>query len=115
MPPLPSISVIIPARDAAKTISATLASLVAARDLIREVIDDCSTDRTREAARVAARLGELPLTVIEGEGRGPGAARNLGLGIATGRLIYFIDADDEAIPNGLRRLEATLSGGPDIS
>lgn len=85
-------SVIVPARDAETTIGRTLVALAAQRfegayEVI--VVDDCSADAT------ARRLEQAPLelTIVEGEGQGPAAARNLGVAASSGRALAFLDAD----------------------
>ena len=101
-----SISVIIPARNAAGTITRGLRSLAPDRNLIREIllIDDASDDDTAGTAKLAALQHTLPLTVLEANVRNAGAARNIGLRHAGGDLIFFLDADDELFRGGLRRL-----------
>jgi GT2 family glycosyltransferase len=86
---MPTVSVVIPARDAAATIGATLAALAAqgADEVI--VVDDASTDATAAMANAAAVVTQ----VVRGPGRGPGAARNRGVEVATGEAIAFLDAD----------------------
>ncbi|MFO1184479.1 MAG: glycosyltransferase family 2 protein [Bauldia sp.] len=114
MTALRDITVIIPARNAVASIGATLASLAAARDLIATVllVDDASDDGTAAAARTAADASALPLTVIDGGGRGPGAARNRALERATSDFVFFIDADDQVLPGGLARMRSALAADP---
>ena len=86
-----SITVVVPARNAAETLTATLDSLLGQsvgppRVL---VVDDASEDDTAAVARTAGVQHVLP-----GPGRGPGAARNVGILAATTPLIAFCDADD---------------------
>jgi glycosyltransferase involved in cell wall biosynthesis len=97
---VPSVSVVIPARDASATLGATLAGLAAQERRPDEVIvvDDGSGDATvvlAEAAPVVTR-------VIAGPGEGPGAARNAGAVAATGDVLAFLDADCEPQPGWLR-------------
>jgi O-antigen biosynthesis protein len=108
------ISAIIPARNAADTIVRTLDSLVCDRDLFCEVllVDDGSDDDTARIAVGAARERNLPLTVKSGRFGGAGAARNAGIAEAQGKYIYFIDADDEMGPGGLRLLHDALVRDP---
>ncbi len=85
------VSVIIPARNEAATIAATVRAVrAAARSVPVEVIvvDDGSTDATGAGAAAAgARVLRL-----EGPGN-PGAARNRGAELAVGDPLIFLDAD----------------------
>jgi len=76
-----------------------------ARGELAEIVfvDDGSTDDTR------AIVAEFPVTVVAGEGRGPGAARNLGWRAAAQELIWFIDSDCVAEPDALARLVACMA------
>ena len=47
---------------------------------------------------------EFPITYIRGEGRGAGAARNLGWRAARTPLVWFVDSDCVAEPDALSRL-----------
>ncbi len=58
------------------------------------VIDDCSTDRTRSVLQPYWTR----ITLLQGPGNGPSAARNVGLVAATGDYIAFLDHDDEWPP-----------------
>jgi glycosyltransferase involved in cell wall biosynthesis len=95
------ISVIIPARNAARTLAAQLSALADQTPPHRwrhedwEVIvaDNGSEDGT--AAVVAAWAGRLPVRIVDASARpGPAAARNLGAAAARGVLLAFTDADD---------------------
>lgn len=89
----PTVSVIIPAYNAAHTLGACLRSVVTAQydgsvDLI--VVDDASTDDTVAIAEsFEARI------VRRETGGSPAAARNAGAKIATGEILIFVDADTE--------------------
>ncbi|MEN8148967.1 MAG: glycosyltransferase [Planctomycetota bacterium] len=60
------------------------------------VVDDGSTDGTADAIRNDSRV-----TLIETENRGPAAARNAAIEVATGRFLAFLDSDDAWYPTGL--------------
>lgn len=94
-------TVIIPARDAARTLPAALAALARQEcDANFEVlvVDDASRDDT---ARVAA-ASAIGARVLRGTGAGPAAARNLGAAHARGAVLAFTDADCEPAPDWLR-------------
>ncbi len=83
--------VVIPARDEERSIAACLAAL-AAQTVPREafetilVLDVCADGTAHVAERSAATLG-LPLTLVQGPGRGAGAARRTGMDLAAARLL----------------------------
>ena len=109
------ISVIIPARNAAATIGATLSSLVADKTLIHEIllIDDGSDDGTVSKAWEAAHRHALPLNVTRVQRGNAGAARNAGLAQVRGAHVFYLDADDEVIPGGLTLLREALRSNPE--
>ena len=92
LPPMPSASVIVPARDAGDTLPRTLRALAQQRfagEFEVIVVDDGSRDGTVAAAR---RAGPA-VTVIEQTPQGPAAARNAGAARARGEVLAFCDAD----------------------
>lgn len=58
------------------------------------VIDDGSTDGSYAIAQTWQQRYPGSVTAIRTENRGVSAARNLGLGNARGKFVYFIDSDD---------------------
>lgn len=102
------ISVVMPAYNATHYMPLVLEPLVA---LLREgkvdevlVVDDQSTDDT---ASVAERLGAR---VLKNAARGgPGAARNLAAFHAKGDILWFVDADVIAWPDGPEKIRAAFA------
>lgn len=89
-----TVSVVIPAFNEEKSISATLESLAKQQtDLSFEVIvvDNASTDRTAEVANSFA--DRLSIRVISESRKGRGQARTTGFAAAQGEIIFSTDAD----------------------
>jgi glycosyltransferase involved in cell wall biosynthesis len=90
---MPTISVIIPAYNAERTILETIASVQQQTfsdfDLI--VINDGSKDRTLELLH---NITDERLKIFSYENGGVCVARNRGISHATGEFIAFLDADD---------------------
>jgi len=101
-----SVSVIIPAYEAIKTIGRALDSVATQSVLPNEVIviDDGSKDGTgKEAARVGRAIKGTNFKLLTQNQGGAGAARNRGIREATSAIIAFLDADDEWLPKKLER------------
>jgi glycosyltransferase involved in cell wall biosynthesis len=102
----PSVSVVIPTRDRWPFLERALSSVFAQTVPVHQVVvvDDGSTDGTvdRLAERRDPRMKVVPLT------RSGGAphARNVGMAASRGRIIAFLDSDDEWLPT---YLETTLA------
>lgn len=98
---MPLLSVVIPTWNRAHIVCEAIESALGQRIGQVEVIvvDDGSTDNTGEvlAKSYGSRIRLLRLP----RRRGPGAARNAGIGLATGRLVAFLDSDDIWLPGKL--------------
>lgn len=106
----PSVSVIIPTYNIRPLLEVALDALrgqtLAADQLEVIVIDDGSTDDTWPfLEQTAARWPQLETVQAQHSGK-PAIARNIGLRRATGRYVFFHDADDRMTPDALRRLVA---------
>lgn len=110
-----TVSVIIPARNAAETLGETLESLLAQTrgDWTALVIDDGSTDTTTDVVRTyAARHPRIGLLSDDRTSEGASAARNRGIAATDGRWLLFLDADDWIEPAFLERMLAVLDSRP---
>ena len=113
--PLPSLSVVIPARDEEGWIEATVESHCSQDypDLQVVIVDDCSTDHTPE---ILGRLQErFPnLHVVRGHAPPEGwlgkpYAINQGLALARGEMVLIADADVRYAPGTHRRAVAEMA------
>jgi glycosyltransferase involved in cell wall biosynthesis len=102
---VPEVSVVMPAREAARTIGGAVRSVLGQtfRDLELLVVDDGSADETGAEAVRAAGPDERLRLVRRASPGGPGAARNDALGLASGRWAAFLDADDLWLTDKLER------------
>lgn len=100
-----TVCVIIPAFEAKATIGRAVRSALAQREVSEViVIDDASRDTTSAAAAAAGDgSGRLRLLRLD-QNRGPAAARNAGLRIASAPLVAILDADDHLLPERFARL-----------
>jgi glycosyltransferase involved in cell wall biosynthesis len=98
----PVVSVLMPARNAELTIGEALKSVMfqSMSDWELLVINDASTDGTETVVlKHAGRDSRIRL--LQSNGSGEPAARNVGLDAARGRWIAMLDADDVALPSRL--------------
>lgn len=104
-PGAPLVSVVIPAYNASRTLRAACDSLRAQTlaDWRCTIVDDGSTDDTADLARAIAR-DDPRFRIVHQANRGLAGARNTGLAHCTGTYVYFLDADDLALPDALRTL-----------
>ena len=112
----PLVSVIVPAYNAERTLSATLRSALAQtyRRLEIIVVDDGSSDRTASIA-YGFREQDDRIVVIEQTNAGVAAARNAGLAASVGALVAPLDADDLWHPEKIARQLARFAENPDAA
>lgn len=101
-----SITVIIPAYNAAATLGACLQAVWRQTQPAAEIIvvDDASRDGT---AAIARRHGATVVALPRNGG--PGVARNAGAAAATGEILAFTDSDCVPPPDWLERITAPLA------
>ncbi len=116
----PDVSVIIGAYEAMPYLVDCLASVEAQTigpERIEVIaVDDGSTDGTGEYLEEFAARAAMPVTVIRQDNSGgPSGPRNVGLGKAAGRYVFFLDADDRLGPEALRSMVAMADeNGTDV-
>jgi glycosyltransferase involved in cell wall biosynthesis len=95
-----SISVIIPIYNCDRYLAEAIQSVLDQTYPVHEIIvvDDGSTDESIAIARQFPQVKVLTQTH-----QGAAAARNLGIRVATGEFIAFLDADDVWLPDKLAR------------
>ena len=113
---MPRVSVLMPVRDAARTVRAAAASILrqTERDLALVCVDDGSTDGT---PAILARLAERDRRVEVVRGPGEGIARALARGFARcdAEVVARMDADDVARPARLALQLEALGAAPSLA
>jgi glycosyltransferase involved in cell wall biosynthesis len=108
----PTISVIIPAYNAAGCLARCLDAVRASRHQPLEciVVNDSSTDDTE---RIAAKYPVRAVNLAGGP-KGPGQARNRGADLARGEILLFVDSDVIIRPDTLSLVAGTFARRPEI-
>ena len=106
---MPKISIIIPNYNTEKYLPRCLDSLIhqSFQDIEIIVIDDGSKDRS-VAVIQSYQDDRIRLLHHQGDGFGPGGARNMGLDAATGKYIMFCDSDDWYEQNMCQKMYETI-------
>lgn len=103
----PLVSVVLPTYNHAHYLPESLGSVLSQSysplELI--VVDDGSSDETQA---VVQRCSDGAVRYVSQRNRGLAAARNLGLSVARGEFVAFLDADDHFLPDHLRVSVAAL-------
>lgn len=113
---MPTISVIVPVYNVEKYLAHCLESIRKQDFLDLEIIciNDGSTDTSPRLLTIASEL-DPRILVINQDNRGVSAARNRGLGVASGEIIMFVDGDDFLAPGACKTVAETFSKDkPDI-
>ena len=112
--PAPAVSVVMPLYNRARTVGRAIDSVLKQNfvDFELIIVDDGSTD---DGAEVVAGVGDKRIRLIRlGQNRGGNAARNHGVREARGRIISFLDSDDEYLPNKLQTIVDTFDANPGL-
>lgn len=92
---MPKVSIIIPVYNTKPYLEACLDTIInqSLQDIEIICINDGSTDGSLNILEAYAER-DARITVLSQENKGQSSARNLGLSIATGEYVYFMDSDD---------------------
>ena len=106
---MPKVSVIIPVYNVENYLRKCLDSVInqTLKDIEIICVDDGSTDGSGAILDKYAQKDER-IRVIHQKNQGLGAARNVGIDLAKGEYIYFIDSDDYVAKNALEILFQTI-------
>jgi len=98
----PLVSVVIPVHNRASDLRNALNSILT-QGLDVEIIfvDDASTDQSPATIRELASLHSSVRFELLSNNRGGGFARNVGIDMAAGKWVAFLDSDDLWLPNKL--------------
>ncbi|MCQ2313105.1 MAG: glycosyltransferase family 2 protein [Paludibacteraceae bacterium] len=100
----PIVSIIMPCYNSTAYIQEAVESVIAQTfsDWELIIVDDCSTDPKMASLlqTIASQDTRISFHTLE-HNSGPGAARNLGIKMAKGRFIAFLDSDDYWYPHKL--------------
>lgn len=112
------VSVIIPVYNSQEFIGGCLQQVLA--QSLQEVevvcVDDGSTDDSADIIAQAAQR-DSRVKLFRQENAGPGSARNVGIAVATGEFVTFLDADDRYSSDDYLRVlyEGAVDNGVDVS
>ena len=112
----PLVSIIMPCFNAGAMLRPALASALgqAWPNIELIFVDNNSTDGSLEIARAAAAETSRPMQVALCPEQGVNHARNLGYGLASGKFIQWLDADDELAPDKIALQVAAMQADPTI-
>lgn len=107
-----TVTVVIPTYNRAALLKSSVQSVLnqSYQDFEIIIVDDASTDNTRE---MVGTFKDTRIRYLRHEkNRGEAAARNTGIGQATGKYIASQDSDDEWLPGKLEKQVMLLESSP---
>lgn len=108
-------SIIIPTYNYGHFIAAAIQSVLAQPNKNYEliIVDDGSTDNTKAIVSKFVKQNSF-VRYIKQSNQGAAAARNLGIKLASGDYLLFLDADDRLSPTALSHFQNTLISTPNL-
>lgn len=109
------ISIVIPVYNASGTLAGTIESVLTQTYHDYEVIlvNDCSTDASGNTINDYARIYENFHVVSNEKNSGVGYCRNIGIKMAAGEYVAFLDSDDMWEPDKLIKQISLIEKHPD--
>jgi len=106
------VSFVIPAYNVEEYIGTCLTSVIDQTDHDFEIIvvDDGSTDKTYEIAHsILERSSDIKWNPLKQENKGVSVARNVGMSVASGQYIVFVDSDDCVSQNLVEKIRTIVN------
>lgn len=104
-------SIIIPTRDRNDLLCRAVESALIAAAPMAEIIVSDDASKT-PASSILGHFRDTRLRVVQAEGKGPGHARNRAMEAARGKVLFFLDDDDELMPDYCARIMSRLANNP---
>jgi glycosyltransferase involved in cell wall biosynthesis len=113
------ISVVVPTRNRARDVERLLPTIEQQTRLPDQliVVDQSKADETKALTQhgIGPRVAERLVYVHDSEIKGVSAARNVGISLATGDVVVFLDDDVLLSPDCLEQLEKAFDANPDYA
>ncbi len=117
MPPLPSLSVVVPNYNHAKYLEVSLSAILrqSIQPLEIIVLDDASTDNSLEVIRRFAAQNPIIRLVQNEKNLGVMPNLNKGVELSRGEYVYIASADDEVVPGLFEKSLRLLAQHPEAA
>lgn len=110
------LSVVLPSFNRRALLERAVCSFIrqeVGQDAELVIVDDGSTDGTSNFLRESVSHPLIRSYRFE-VNKGVNASRNLGVSLARGKYVLFLDSDDSLCPHSLSKIMQTLAGHPDL-